>query len=222
MARVISDERIPEDRRVYYALGFLAGMRASEIAGLHWRDVDLTREPLGCVRIAVQAERDLSGAERDTKTGDVRDVPIHPAIAAILAAWKLGGYARQFARQPTDEALVVPSRQDGVSPRSKKSLERIESGLGPVCARGGLDGPAPRARRVAAEPAVVAPVEDDRHLDLDDSSDAEAAEWARLKNEASRLSDERDHAAERAMYELEERAMRARRSTAARALGWGG
>lgn len=143
--------------------------------------------------------------------------PTAPSARAFAWAWP-----RIVAEASLGVAEVWHCGRCGKCGRALTVPESIESGLGPVCARGGLDGPAPRARHVAAEPAVVAPVEDDRHLDLDDSSDAEAVEWARLKGEASRLSDERDHAAERAMYELEERAMRARRSTAARALGWGG
>lgn len=132
VARILHDERIPDDRRVYYALGLLAGMRSSEIAGLHWRDVDLTRRPLGCVRVATQASRDLSTAERATKTEEIRDVPIHPLLGRILAEWRLGGFALLFCRIPEPDDLVVPSRQDGRSPRSKKSLERMKEDLASI------------------------------------------------------------------------------------------
>lgn len=120
VARILHDERVPDDRRVYYALGLLAGMRSSEIAGLHWRDVDLTRKPLGCVRVATQASRDLTTAERSTKTDEIRDVPIHPTLARILAEWRLGGFARLFCRIPDAADLVVPSR-----PRRSGSRSRL-------------------------------------------------------------------------------------------------
>src|SRR5262245_56422801 len=49
---VISDERVPEDRRAAYALLFLAGVRFGEAAALRWRDYDAAAEPLGRLHVA--------------------------------------------------------------------------------------------------------------------------------------------------------------------------
>lgn len=35
-------------------------------------------------------------------------MPIHPALASLLAAWRLGGWAQTFGRPPTDADLVLP------------------------------------------------------------------------------------------------------------------
>jgi hypothetical protein len=39
-------------------------------------------------------------------------VPVHPALARILAAWKLGGWARYAGRAPRLDDLVLPSAHD--------------------------------------------------------------------------------------------------------------
>jgi len=96
--RLISDRRIPEDRRVVYALKGLAGLRHSEAASLHWRQYDREIEPLG------------GFALEHTKTGVPRRVPVHPTLARVLAEWRLAGWERLYGRPPTDEDLVVPTR----------------------------------------------------------------------------------------------------------------
>lgn len=94
---LISDARIPEDRRVLYALKALAGVRHSEAAGLTWRQYDPTLDPLG--RVALER----------TKTQVPRSVPVHPTLARLLAEWKLAGFERTYGRQPTSEDLIVPT-----------------------------------------------------------------------------------------------------------------
>lgn len=100
--RLISDERIPEDRRVVYALLALAGLRWGEMAALRWRDYDPSARPLGRITISqsYSTRRKSVGA---TKTETVRQVPAHPVLAGILAAWKL-------ARKPSPDDLIAPSR----------------------------------------------------------------------------------------------------------------
>ncbi len=124
--QLISDERIPEDRRVFYALQILAGMRAGEASARRWRDIDSAAQPLGRMTIWSQA---VNGDERETKQGDVREVPIVPTLATVLAAWKLRGFAMWFGRNPKPDDLIVPSRHDGRSPRSKTSLLRLKVDL---------------------------------------------------------------------------------------------
>jgi integrase len=103
--RLISDQRIPEDRRVLYALKAVAGLRHGEAASLTWRQYDATLEPLG----GLSLER--------TKTQVPRRVPVHPTLARVLAEWKLSGWERTFGRAPTSQDLVAPTRN--LTPRDK-------------------------------------------------------------------------------------------------------
>ena len=97
--QMISDERIVWDRRVLIALKFLAGgLRHGEAARLKWRNYDAASEPLGRLSIG------------KTKSSVPREVPVHPVLAKILAAWKLGGWEETFGRTPTAEDLIVPTR----------------------------------------------------------------------------------------------------------------
>jgi len=102
LAALIWDGRVPQDRRVLYAIAGLAGLRSGEVAGLRWGQIKMGLEPLN--RIVVLTSYDTG----ETKTGVERWVPIHPALAAILAEWKLSGWAREFGRAPTATDIVVP------------------------------------------------------------------------------------------------------------------
>ena len=70
---LISDTRVPEDRRVFYALMGLAGLRSGEVAGLRWLDYESLVEPLGKITF------------RTTKNGHGRKVPVHPVLAGVEA-----------------------------------------------------------------------------------------------------------------------------------------
>jgi integrase len=102
---LISDLRIPEDRRVLYALKSLAGLRHSEAAELTWRQYDTTLEPLG--RIALE----------HTKTKVPRQVPVHPTLARVLDEWKTAGWERVYGRPPEPGDLITPSRN--MTPKDK-------------------------------------------------------------------------------------------------------
>lgn len=109
---LISDERIPEDRRVLYALEFLTGMRCGEAAALQWRAYDPSLEPLGRILVATSwnsSTKKLKG----TKTDQPREVPVHPTLARILATWKLSGWHKGWKRQPKPDDLVVPAHGGG-------------------------------------------------------------------------------------------------------------
>jgi integrase len=87
--RLISDTRILEDRRVFYAFKGLADLRHGEAAGLCWRNYDPSLEPLGSLSL------------HRTKTQVPRRIPVHPTLARVLAEWKLAGFERTLAeRQP--------------------------------------------------------------------------------------------------------------------------
>ncbi len=120
---LLSSEDVPIDRRAMYGLMMLAGLRSSEATGRTWRDYDPTAEPLGRLTVATQA--DGTDADRETKTGETRDVPVHPTLAALLAEWKLSGFPMMFGRHPRPGDPIVPS---SVSPRARLKF-RSPSGV---------------------------------------------------------------------------------------------
>jgi integrase len=110
--QLISDARIPEDRRVLHGLKGIAALRHSEASGLKWRQYDQTLEPLGALNLA------------KTKSGVPRRVPVHPVLARLLAEWKLAGWERTFGRAPTPDDFIVPTRNltERQSPESQQAL----------------------------------------------------------------------------------------------------
>jgi len=109
--QLISDQRIPENRRVFYAIAFLGGLRTGEVSALRFRAYDASLEPLG--RLLVAASFDTrTRREKSVKTGKPREAPIHPTLARVLAAWKLGGWERKMGRAPRPDDVLVP-KQDG-------------------------------------------------------------------------------------------------------------
>lgn len=106
---LLSDERIPEQRRTLYALIFLAGLRIGEAVARQWRDYDPVARPLGRLVVATQHDQD------DTKTEATREVPVHPTLAAMLARWRLD-YEPIHGRKPGPEQLIVPNRAKTRSP----------------------------------------------------------------------------------------------------------
>lgn len=104
LATLISDTRVSMDRRVFYALEGLAGLRLGEVSGLHWRNCGAQPElpPLGMLYVAFSHERPMP-------KGDVcRPVPIHPVLATILDDWRAFGWEQMMGRKPTADDLVVP------------------------------------------------------------------------------------------------------------------
>lgn len=102
LASLISDSRIPDDRRVMYALQGLGMLRHGEAAGLRWRHYLRGLEPLG--RLVIATSYDTG----DTKTSIERWMPVHPALARVLAEWRLTGWRRGFGRAPEADDLVLP------------------------------------------------------------------------------------------------------------------
>jgi integrase len=118
----------PADSRVAWHLLALAGLRHGELAALRWRHYDAEREPLGSLLIA------RSNRRGRTKTGQTRQVPVLPALAAVLAAWRLTGWERFLGRAPGPDDLVLPLRGLRGSPeprmRSKgHTLRRLHRAL---------------------------------------------------------------------------------------------
>jgi len=125
---LISDERVAMDRRVLYALQGIAGLRHGEAAGLLWRNVQAEQEPLGMIFVA-------NNYEHPMPKGDVcRPVPTHPTLAAILAEWRLHGWALMMGRQPSPDDLVLPlppgsTSKFGAWRRKGYSYDRLEADL---------------------------------------------------------------------------------------------
>ncbi len=99
---LISDPRIPWDRRVVYALEGLGGLRHGEVAGLRLRHYDRTQVPLGRLMVARSYDHDR------TKTARTRYMPVHPVLAEILREWLEVGWVEMMGRTPGPDDLVVP------------------------------------------------------------------------------------------------------------------
>jgi integrase len=113
---IISCPEIPFDRCVVYALELLAGVRTGEAAALRWRHYDPTKKPLGELFVA-SAYSTRKGREKGTKTESVKYIPVHPTLAAMLAEWKLGGWAAMMGRHPEPDDLIVPLPPDSAARR---------------------------------------------------------------------------------------------------------
>ncbi len=107
--RLISDARIPLDRRIFYAILFLSGVRFGEASALKWRLYIDTKEPLAQLKVFYSYN---TKAKRTTlnKTKTRRWVPVHPVLKKLLAEWRLTGWQEFFGRAPTSDDLIVPSR----------------------------------------------------------------------------------------------------------------
>ncbi len=116
---LLTDERVPADRRMLYALLFLTGMRHGEAVGRRWRDLDESAVPLGAMTVATQYR------DEPLKTKTPRVVPVHPVLAELLTAWKRSGFKRFFLREPRPEDFIVPSRtwKCRISGTSHKGLQ---------------------------------------------------------------------------------------------------
>jgi integrase len=128
--QLISDASVPQDRRVIYALLFLGCARFGEMAALRWRHIE-ARVPLACLEISASYNV-RSKKEKGVKAGPGREVPVHPTLAKVLAAWKLTGWKEMFGQDPKPDDLIAPSRKGknrSVNHGLKKfheDLERLE------------------------------------------------------------------------------------------------
>ena len=111
--KLVSDDRIPMDRRVLYALMGLTGMRLGEAAGRRWRDIDFAATPLPMMTVATQYDG------QPLKTGKSRQVPVHAALCKILEDWRRYGFEQLFCRTLEPDDFIVPNRQGEV--RSKNA-----------------------------------------------------------------------------------------------------
>ena len=128
MTMLLSDPRIPVDRRVFWALTFLgAGERFGEGAAQTWGDYDSTMEPLGRLMV-VKSYSTKRKEVGDPKTKVSREVPVHPILAEVLAGWRSQGWRELMGREPESSDLIVPSRR-GVCRSANHMLKKFHQDL---------------------------------------------------------------------------------------------
>jgi integrase len=125
---LLTSPKIPPDRRVFYGLVFLTGLRFGEASAVRFCDYDPTREPLGCLLVA-KSYHSKHREIKTTKTNHVREVPVHPTLAAMLAEWRLSGYAAHYGSPLKDEGPLIPTKTQ--KPRSQSvSWYQMQDDLG--------------------------------------------------------------------------------------------
>ena len=104
---LMTDLRVPADRRILNTLQALTGMRIGEACGRRWRDYDRETPGLGALHVWSQYD------DQPLKTGRAahekeRFVPVHPVLAKALAEWRLGGFVEAYGRPPSGDDFIVP------------------------------------------------------------------------------------------------------------------
>lgn len=122
---LITDPRIPEDRRTIYALDFLSGVRRGESSAM--RICDWNREQTPITEITVsRAFSSKVQKIKATKTEVARSVPVHPVLAGMLDAWIADGWKRHNGREPVAGDLMFPNAR-GECRRTSKAGERFRA-----------------------------------------------------------------------------------------------
>ncbi|MBI4821079.1 MAG: site-specific integrase [Deltaproteobacteria bacterium] len=103
----VRSELIPVERRTFYAVLFLGGLRFGEVSALRVGRYDRNRQPLGCLLVAESYDTKTKKVG-PLKTDTPREVPVHPALARILATWLLEGWRATFGRAPGPDDLLIP------------------------------------------------------------------------------------------------------------------
>ncbi len=101
---LVSDPRVPPERRLQYAMKAMSGLRHGEVAGIRWRNYDESEVPLGKFSIA------RSYNNRRTKTKVTRLIPVHAELARMLHLWRTIHWPRIHGRVPAADDLIVPTR----------------------------------------------------------------------------------------------------------------
>jgi integrase len=98
---MIGSTQLSDYQRIFAALGGLAGRRLGEVCGFRWGDLDTSAVPLWRLTSSRAYDR------RPTKTSRTSQIPVHPALADMLTAWR-HGWAAMFGRAPTADDPIVP------------------------------------------------------------------------------------------------------------------
>jgi integrase len=105
---LVSDPRIPLDRRALWGLLGIGGLRPTEGFRLRFKDLDWESEPLPMLFLP------------ETKTDVPRPVPVHPALEVLLRDWIDNGWELMMGRKPTGEDLVVPMPETSRGPAGRE------------------------------------------------------------------------------------------------------
>jgi integrase len=100
---LLTDDRIPLDRRVQYGLLGVGALRDGEMCALRWGDIQV-ESPLNRMVIRRNHDRDR------TKTVPERWMPIHPVLQELLAVWARG-YEKTFGAAIGQDTLVIPTME---------------------------------------------------------------------------------------------------------------
>ena len=143
---LISDPRLPRERRVMYGLKALAGMRHGEAAALRVRNIDFDAVPLKKITVA-HSFQSPTGNVKSTKTQETRTIPMHPVLDRLVTEWLNIHWPNVYGRKPTADDFIVPTRT--MRPVSvKDALEALHRDLvllglrldaGEIRKRGGHD-----------------------------------------------------------------------------------
>jgi len=112
--RRLIDSGGTDEERAWWAVAALTGMRGGEIRALRWQRCDLRYLPIGQIIVAESYRAD-TGVTSPPKTGEAREVPVHPSLAPVLDAWRSSGWAGVMKRAHRANDLVFPDpdRPDG-------------------------------------------------------------------------------------------------------------
>jgi hypothetical protein len=106
--QLMTDVRVPEDRRAFYALLCMAGLRFGEASAMRFSAYDQTAKPLGKLIVGVSYDSRMR-REKSVKSQRPREVPVVPALAGVLEDWRNEGWERLFGRAPKADDLMVPT-----------------------------------------------------------------------------------------------------------------
>jgi hypothetical protein len=95
-----------------------------------WHEVTEIGELLGCradhhvvEHVTEWLPVSRCGVAKGTKTETTKTIPVQLTLAAMLAEWKLGGWAVMMGRSPEPDDLVLPLPPATVAARTKRTGE---------------------------------------------------------------------------------------------------
>jgi integrase len=134
---IVTSPEIPADRRVFYAVMFLSGLRFGEIAALKVRHYRPEVEPLGQLQVG-RSYNSKKAKLKGVKTDRPRLVPVHQWLAQILGWWLAVGWQEMMGRPPEEDDVLLPTKRG--THRSCSTGWRQMNGHGPKKDRGAQAG----------------------------------------------------------------------------------
>lgn len=166
LAAAAEDEVHPQLRPIL-AVAAYSGLRAGEVLGLQWSDVDFDAR-----RIAVRRSLGADGVDTSTKSRRVRHVPLLGKLRPILAAW--------HEQRPSDTWLFPTSTDEPRKPSDRHVQEFLHEAL----ERAGIDEEAVRGGRTSNRRRV----RERRPFTFHDLRHSFASNWMRAGEDLFTLS----------------------------------